>query len=407
MRLHRSRSRRCAALTLPLLLAACAGEPTLVPATTPVNPLFERYVALGNSITAGFQSAGINDSTQRRAYPSLLARQMGTDYVYPALAGRGCPPPVADFTTQARVGANLGATASTCDLRDPASLARPLNNVSVPGATSADPNSANGPASNTLTFLVLGGKSQVDRAIEARPTFVTVGIVGNDLLGAVASGVLVTPAGTPTFTPPVQYAQNYAAIVNRLRDAGVRGGVLQATVDLLGTPAVVPSVITQNAQLVLVLSSVLGVRLTVHPTCTGSRALLSVELFNRIRSGEHPPIVACAKNAVPGTPVGDAFVIDEEEQATIATTIAQYNSYIRLKADSLGWAYYDINPTLRELRATGNINVVPDLTSRGAPFGPFMSLDPVHPGNLGHARIANDLIAVINQKYGTALARVP
>ncbi|MCU0647682.1 MAG: SGNH/GDSL hydrolase family protein [Gemmatimonadaceae bacterium] len=390
-----------------LLVAACADEPTVAPPTTAANPLFARYVAVGNSITAGFQSAGINDSTQRRAYPALLARQMGTDYVYPALAGRGCPPPLADFTTQARVGANLGATASTCDLRDPSSLARPLNNVAVPGATSFDPNSANGPASNTLTFLVLGGKSQVDRAIDARPTFVTVGIVGNDILSAVSSGVLVTPAGVPTFTPPVQYAQNYAAIVNRLRDAGAQGGVLQSTVDLLGTPVVVSSVITQNPQLIQVLSVILGVRLTVHPSCTGSRALFSVELLNRIRSGEHPPIVACAKNSVPGTPVGDAFVLDEEEQATVNTAITQYNTYIRLKADSLGWAYYDINPTLRELRANGNIAQVPDLTSRLTPFGPYMSLDPVHPGNLGHQRIANDLIAIINQKYGTTLARVP
>jgi lysophospholipase L1-like esterase len=134
---------------------------------------------------------------------------------------------------------------------------------------------------------------------------------------------------------------------------------------------------------------------------------LAVELLNRIRSGEHPPIIACARNAVPGTPVGDAFVLDAAEQATVATTIGQYNSYLRAKADSVGWAYYDINPTLRELRANGGIALVPDLTSRSAPFGPFMSLDPVHPGNLAHQRIANDLIAVINQKYQTTLARVP
>jgi lysophospholipase L1-like esterase len=391
-----------------LLLAACAGDDAIAPPTaTPVNPLFERYVAVGNSITAGYQSGGINDSTQRRAYPALLARQMGTDYFYPALAGRGCPPPIDDFATGTRVGAGLGSTAATCDLRDPASLRRPLNNVAVPGATSADPNSANGPASNTLTFLILGGKSQVDRAIEARPTFVTVGIVGNDLLSTAGSGILTSLSGQPLFTPPAQFAQNYAAIVNRLRDAGVRGGVLQANVDVLNTPLFINAAITQNAALVLTLSAILGVRLTVHPSCVGSTALLAVELLNRIRSGEHPPIIACARNAVPGTPVGDAFVLDAAEQATVATTIGQYNSYLRAKADSVGWAYYDINPTLRELRANGGIALVPDLTSRSAPFGPFMSLDPVHPGNLAHQRIANDLIAVINQKYQTTLARVP
>lgn len=395
---------------LALLLSGCAGDETVAPpSATPVNPLFERYVAIGNSITAGFQSSGISDSTQRRSYAALLARQMNTDYAYPALAGRGCPPPVADFTTGARVGASLGSTAATCDLRDPASGRRPLNNVAVPGATSADPNSANGPAANLLTFLILGGKSQVDRALETRPTFVTVGIVGNDILSTAGSGILFSPTGQPLFTPAVQFAQNYAAIVNRLRDGGVQGGVLQGTVDVLNTPLFVSAAITQNAGLVQVLSALLGVRLTIHPSCGGAgvRALLAVELLNQIRAGAHPPIIACARDAVPGTLVGDAYVLDESEQLTVATAIAQYNAYLRAKADSVGWAFYDINPTLRELRANGNIALVPDLTSRTAPFGPFMSLDPVHPGNLAHIRIANDLIAVINQRYQTTVPRVP
>ena len=46
----------------------------LVDTTPPAGaPFMARYVAIGNSITAGFQSNGINDSTQRRAYPHLLA----------------------------------------------------------------------------------------------------------------------------------------------------------------------------------------------------------------------------------------------------------------------------------------------------------------------------------------------
>ena len=35
--------------------------------------IFDQYVAIGNSITAGYQSGGLIDSTQRRAYPFLLA----------------------------------------------------------------------------------------------------------------------------------------------------------------------------------------------------------------------------------------------------------------------------------------------------------------------------------------------
>ena len=55
--------------------------------------IFSSYVALGNSITAGYQSGGINDSTQRLSYAVLLAKQMGTRFAYPSLVMPGCPPP--------------------------------------------------------------------------------------------------------------------------------------------------------------------------------------------------------------------------------------------------------------------------------------------------------------------------
>ena len=60
-----------AALVLGVLLGAtaCNNDELIRPAQfVPIDPLFERYVSMGNSITAGFQSAGINDSTQGQAY---------------------------------------------------------------------------------------------------------------------------------------------------------------------------------------------------------------------------------------------------------------------------------------------------------------------------------------------------
>src|SRR5262245_24196105 len=68
-----------------------------------VDNLFQSYVAIGNSITAGFQSDGINDSTQQQAYPGLLAHQMKTRYAFPSLNMPGCRPPLTNFATQARV----------------------------------------------------------------------------------------------------------------------------------------------------------------------------------------------------------------------------------------------------------------------------------------------------------------
>src|SRR5438132_12195434 len=94
-------------LSLALLAAACHEDELF---TTPPPPyaggaMFQRYVAIGNSITAGFQSGGINDSTQRQSYAVLVGGVMGGDrFYYPSLNAPGCPPPFTDIFTQARVG---------------------------------------------------------------------------------------------------------------------------------------------------------------------------------------------------------------------------------------------------------------------------------------------------------------
>ena len=62
MRIQRLLTTAAAALVLGM--SACENEELLPPANQPVDPLFERYVSLGNSITAGIQSGGLNDSLQ-------------------------------------------------------------------------------------------------------------------------------------------------------------------------------------------------------------------------------------------------------------------------------------------------------------------------------------------------------
>src|SRR5262245_27974492 len=95
-----------------LALSGCDNE-SLMPPNPTAGSRFARYVALGNSITAGFQSAGINDSTQLQSYANLVATQMGTTFNMPLLNRPGCPGPYTNVFTQARVG---GATAPPCAL---------------------------------------------------------------------------------------------------------------------------------------------------------------------------------------------------------------------------------------------------------------------------------------------------
>src|SRR5690349_6828637 len=115
--------------------------------------MFARYVAMGNSITAGVQSGGINDSTQKQSYAAVLAATMGTQFSYPSLVKPGCPPPFTNVFTQTRVGA--GSTGTTCFLRSP-NIPPFLNDVAVPGAELLDLfTSGPTPNSNVLTLLIL------------------------------------------------------------------------------------------------------------------------------------------------------------------------------------------------------------------------------------------------------------
>ncbi|HZK36524.1 MAG TPA: hypothetical protein VFC57_06185, partial [Aeromicrobium sp.] len=148
---------RVAAFGALVGLAACESKSIVLGPTTPAGgAIFTSYVALGNSITAGFQSNGINDSTQRQSFARLLAIQMGTQYHYASMQSPGCPPPIANGLTGA-----LLSTATPCALRAGSSVTDILNNVAVPGARVLDPSSPSTVASNALTTFVLGGKTQV------------------------------------------------------------------------------------------------------------------------------------------------------------------------------------------------------------------------------------------------------
>src|SRR5205823_4359679 len=153
----------------------------------------------------GYQSGGINDSTQKRSYAVLLAAQMGTRFAYPSLGNPGCPPPVDTFTTQHRVTPTgfPVSTSSSCYLRG--NTVAILNNVAVPGATTstpAGPPATLTPPPNLLTHVILGGKNQVPRARDATPTFATTWIGNNDVLPAAVTGLLTAVAGiSPGVTP--------------------------------------------------------------------------------------------------------------------------------------------------------------------------------------------------------------
>lgn len=432
------------ACMLPMLAACDEGE--LLPPDTN-DDIFNRYVALGNSITAGFQSFGINQTTQEDSYAVLLADRMGTRFEIPALTNPGCPPPVTNVLTGARVG---GPNAPACAFRQPPSPTV-LNNVAVPGAKVIDAtqNLSDRSSANTLTSFILGGRTQVQAAADAEPTFASIWLGNNDALGAALQG---TPQG---LTPLDQFQSDYDAMISELTDAGVERGVLVGVANVAfiqqlsptqSFPLSIPNLSAGqvyfgaegqiNAQGAA--ASPAWGSFTVANSCApgtpGGNALIPFEygvgaLFALASQGQDVTL-DCADNRTleeiygPQTVAaldvsGSVSILTPDEINQIAARVQAFNQYIASVADENGWAYVDPSPVLGSLFAAGlgtpqdaSDDLVPKFprldpaAEQANTFGDFFSEDGVHPSSLLHRVVANEVIDAVNAEYGTSLQPV-
>ncbi len=391
----------CLAAAIPLL-GACSNDELTPPTAT--NDMFVRYVAIGNSITAGFQSGGINDSTQLQAYPVFLAGafglSLGSEFNVPLLSAPGCPPPIVNIFTLERVG---GAAAPPCALRK-APVPTFLNNVAVPGAAVIDVLNNLDPASgaNALTTFFLGGRTQLEAAAAVDPTFATVWIGNNDVLGAALSG------NVGLVTPTDVFATRYDAMVDALAALPLQGAVLIGVGNVTSIPHLSPGAAYWQASMAPGWPPTFAVSNNCAPAAFGGVGETTLVPFGY---GFGVLFAAAAGGAaVTLDCVNDAPVLTGAELLTIGGAVASYNQTIAAAAADNGWAYLDPNPVLDSLRQAGQIplfpNVPPSSLSVTAPFGTFFSRDGFHPSAATHQLVADHVIDAINAEYGLTLQRV-
>ncbi|MFI5211226.1 MAG: SGNH/GDSL hydrolase family protein, partial [Gemmatimonadales bacterium] len=394
-------------------LAGCrSGETLDSPAV--VDPMFVRYVAMGNSITAGFQSVGINDSTQQRAYPMLLAAAMGTGFAYPSLNMPGCPAPFVNNVTQQRVG---GALATDCALRGPTPMW--LNNLGVPGNSVGTLLSNFGGLPSVyapLRLFLLGGYTEVQMMQKIQPTFTTIWIGNNDVLGALTS--LTDVGDTNQITPVPQFDAQYDSVASAVAATGSQA-VLISVGNVTDLPYASPAGIyycLKNGGCPAPLppqNPILGglPTFTVDANCSPLAGGMSILVPWPIGLGKVDSAAAGAPTVLDCT--NQSQVVSPEETAAMVTAITAYNAHIQSVATANGWAYWDVNPVLNAARANGTIPLFPDVSGAFASpptsvtFGPLFSLDGVHPSSLTHQIVADSLAATINQFYFAGQPMLP
>jgi hypothetical protein len=379
------------------------------------STLFESYVALGNSITAGLISGGINSTTQQQSYAAILADSMRTPFGLPTLRAPGCPPPLTQFFNDQGVPAPQrpgDATASTCALRD-AQLPPRVNNVAVPSARVIDVLSNTRPSSspNPLTQFILGGRTQIEAALDANPTFASVWVGNNDVLG---------PAllGTDDVTSFANFARNYTAVLDQLTGSStLEGGVLIGVANVTFLPFFSPGPVYAGLEAAGRFPDNFNVASSCEVRSSeGLTPLVSVPLgFSLIGEARANPNQTVTLDCQ----AADTPVLTLNEVETIVQRVRQFNGFLQQQAQQRGLAFFDPNRVFRTLYAAdaGTPSVPTDdpipkfpATTSDQPFGPFFSLDGVHPSAATHRVVAARLVRIINERYASTLnppANVP
>lgn len=403
------------------VLSACAAEnERLVDLDdSPGAPLLTRYVSLGNSITAGFQSGGLTDSLQLRAYPVLVARQAEVPFNVPRLAKPGCPPPyvLPVFIDTARVG---GLSGATCAFRQDTLRFTPIQNLAYPGSylAGAIDNSvtANPPAADIYKTVILGGRTQVQAMIDARPTFVSVWLGNNETLVPALAG----DAGLFARFPQAGMDAALDSVVRAIQRTPARAdALLIAPVNGLSF-----SPLIQPGTFLWALEQDPGTRLllrragkSVSNDCSPLSSGRNLISLREATSPARPSVISCA-DAAPG-------VLPLPEVAAYNRRLAEIKAAIKRRADANGWLYLDPDAELassltdpakfRKCQglATATLTTLPQQVAATCPgptatnyFGSFVSLDGTHPSSEAQVAIANLIITRINAKYGLQIPRM-
>lgn len=401
-------------LLLAAALTACIDHDVPVIVEPAGGELFQRYVALGNSITAGFQSAGINAGLQNQAYPVLLAAMADAPFGVPELSLPGCPPPIA-----APLGPRIADTACALRRLVPPNL---VQNLAVPGADVSDATDPIG-TGTTLNTLILGGRTQVAAMQAADPTLVSVWLGNNDALRAALSG------DTLALTPLSAFQTEYDEVVTAIVETDARDAIL---IGVAQAAQIVPALQPGAYFWAIAQTPPPGLpNLAVSDNCapftgtgarnpTGSNLVSFVGVAGQLAAGADPVVIDCADDA--------PFVLNPAERVAIATRVAALNAHIEQQAEAEGWIYVDpntslIGPALADpdlVRKCQNLASATDAASFGAAvmsscpvdldpateetfFGSYFSFDGVHPSALAHAVIADTLAARLSAKHGLEL----
>jgi hypothetical protein len=382
------------------------------------NADFTRYIALGNSLTAGFSDGGLYLEGQQNSYPQMIGTQMksvgggsfstpffpadkfnGSGYLKLTALTNGVPtivPETSNLAVRGQAGAMVLYTKYTGD----------IENFGIPGiklihANIAGYGTLNNYFERLLTDATVGTTTYMQFATAKPWTFFSCWLGNNDILSYASAG-----AASDAPTPKATFSGAYSAVIDKLTSTGAKGVV--ATIPDVTKVAYFRTV-TLKTLLAAINATPDGASVKdiyIQPGVGAARPATAEDLFTLPLSsanvmGKSPGAGVPPYGLHPANPVESKYVLDKAEILVVNDYVAAYNSSIKTIANAKGLAVMDAYAMLNEYGAGKSVNGIP--ISAAFIQGNLFSLDGIHLTPLGYAITANAFIKAINDKYGSSI----
>ena len=374
---------------------------------------FSRYIAVGNSLTAGFADGGLYLEGQQNSFPEILGKQLkavgGGEFTSPFFAeaqanGSGYIQ-LAGFSA---TGTPVTSTVTTnLAYVAPGKLAKyegTFNNYGVPEMKVALLETRGYATVNPYFERVLGSANAnttyQDLVAAQDFTFFSFWEGQNDILGFAYTG------GSQSLTPTTTFETLYNRTVNKLTGPNnERKGVLGTVGDILAIPYF--NVVTLKALQAAVAPVTKSPNSTFYVR-TGDNKVVPADSTFKFTLPVSSSLAIGTPDAAgrplglhPGNPIASNWVLDPAEQALIRSRTNEYNAIIKRIASQKKLALADMDDLLSQYYTPKMVNGA--AVSTAFITGNLFSLDGIHLTPMGNAITANAFIKAINQQYGSSI----
>jgi hypothetical protein len=409
-----------------LFLAAC--KPDIHnPAPSKGKADFSRFIAVGNSLTAGYSNGGLYLAGQQNSYPSIMAKQMATVgggvFNQPLFSTsqangsgylelKGFDPagnPITDTVTSNLAIRGVEAVPGFGNVVLYTKYTGDIENYGVPGIkleqiTYAPLGNLNGYFERMLPGDFPSNNTDYLDFVTAKPfTFFSDWLGNNDaLLYATEGG-----GGTDQLTDMGTFTQLYQLSINALTAKGAKG-VVATIPDVTAIPyfntvtvgAIVAGVQKANPAVQGIYINALVSGTTYAPRLATAKDLIILPFSTSlIGTMVNSPAGQVPYGLTPYAPIDNQYVLDAAEVALTQSYVQSYNASIKSIAAAKGLAVFDAYTFLNTIKANGLVVDGLNLNSSYITGGLF-SLDGVHLTPRGYAIIANGFLEAINKTYG-------